>query len=100
EDALGNAAFHPQRLRESADPSRVAAPIVTRQGLSASAHDRLRRHVLYGVAIVGMLTGAAGAVISLEDVAIDPRVVLLFAPDIVIGLVIVWQLLARIPIDT
>ncbi|HSS01020.1 MAG TPA: PAS domain S-box protein [Kofleriaceae bacterium] len=78
----------------------MAAPIATRQGLSASAHDRLRRHVLYGVAIVGMLTGAAGAVISLGDVAIDPRVVALFAPDIVIGLVIVWQLLGRTPIDT
>jgi PAS domain-containing protein len=56
--------------------------------------------VLYGVAIAGIATGAIGAVIAVADGAIDPKVVGLFVPDIAIGIVIVWQLLARVRVDT
>jgi len=71
----------------------------TRRSLSTSAQDRLRRAVLLGVAIVGMLTGAGGAALAIADGALDPGIVGLYAPDIVIGIVVVW-LLAQGRLDT
>jgi PAS domain S-box-containing protein len=78
----------------------VAASISTRQGVSVAAHDRLRRHVLLGVAIVGGLIGAIGAIITLEDGAIDLKVIGLFAPDVLIGIVTVWQLVGLDRLET
>jgi PAS domain S-box-containing protein len=76
------------------------AVTTTRRSLSASAQDRLRRHVLLGVSITGMLLGMAGATFAIADGAIDPGVVGLFAPDIAIGLVVGWQVLAQKRLDT